>query len=154
MFTIRKYTATDQDAVWRLHILGLESVGAYVGNGPWDDDLHSIEQVYLNNRGTFLVGEDEGRIVAMGALRFRDDERAEIKRMRVHPDVQGRGFGQMMLQALETEAFALGYTILFLDTSTVQIAAQRLYRKNGFRETGETRVRREFTDIFFEKRIQ
>ncbi|GAC1636223.1 MAG: hypothetical protein NVS4B11_38670 [Ktedonobacteraceae bacterium] len=85
MLTIRKYTAADHDEVWQLHILGLQSVGAYAGNGPWDDDLHNIEQVYFTNRGTFLVGEDAGRIIAMGALRHRSNERAEIKRMRVLP---------------------------------------------------------------------
>ncbi len=154
MLTLRRYQQADHDAVWQLHVLGLQSVGAYAGHGQWDDDLHNIEQVYLNNRGTFLVSEDEGRIVAMGALRYITNERAEIKRMRVHPDVRGRGFGQEMLQALETEAIALGYTTLFLDTSTLQIAAQHLYRKNGFRETGETKVMRGFTDIFFEKSIQ
>jgi hypothetical protein len=69
--------------------LGLQQVGAYAGDGPWDNDLRDIEHIYLKNRGVFLVGVYEGRVVAMGALRKSSDERAEIKRMRVHPDVQG-----------------------------------------------------------------
>jgi hypothetical protein len=43
---------------------------------------------------------------------------------------------------------------LHLDTSTVQVVAQHLYRKNGYKETGETRIHRGFTDIFFEKKIR
>jgi hypothetical protein len=38
------------------------------GNGPWDDDLHAIEKVYLANRGEFLIGVVEGEVVAMGAF--------------------------------------------------------------------------------------
>ena len=151
---IRRYQEADHDDVWTLHILGLQSVGAYVENGPWDEDLHHIDQVYLNNRGEFLVGVLDDRIIAMGALRKTTEERAEIKRMRVHPDFQRRGYGQLILSALEARALELGYTILHLDTTTVQVAAQHLYRKNGFKETGETRVHRSFTDIFFEKKIR
>ena len=72
----------------------------------------------------------------MGALRRTSPERAEIKRMRVHPDYQGRGIGQIILSELEAQALAIGYKTLHLDTSVVQLAAQRLYEKNGFREVG------------------
>jgi ribosomal protein S18 acetylase RimI-like enzyme len=150
---IRRYCHTDSDAIWELHILGLQHAGAYAGDGPWDDDLHHIDEVYLHNRGEFLVGVHEGRIIAMGAFRKTDNERAEIKRMRVHPDFHGHGYGQMILQELEVQAIAMGYSILHLDTSTIQLAAQSLYRKNGFKETGEVKVRRGFTEIFFEKRL-
>jgi len=37
---------------------------------------------------------------------------------------------------LEARARALGYQTLHLDTSILQIPAQRLYEKNGFREVG------------------
>jgi ribosomal protein S18 acetylase RimI-like enzyme len=152
MLEIRRYESSDHDDVWNLHVLGLQHVGAYLGNGPWDNDLHTIEQVYLHNRGEFLVGIYEGHIVAMGAFRKSSDELAEIKRMRVHPDFQGRGFGQIILDELETRALALGYTKLYLDTSVVQIAAQKLYMKNGFKETGRE-VHRGLECILFEKSI-
>ena len=151
---IRRYQQADHDEVWMLHKTALQDVGADLGSGPWDDDLHHIEQVYLKNQGEFLVGVCEGRIVAMGALRRTTSERAEIKRMRVHPDFQRRGFGQMILEALETQAAVLGYSVLHLDTSTVQIAAQHLYRKNGYKQLETTRVIKGLTLMFFEKSIQ
>ena len=154
MLEIRRYIDTDHDDVWDLHILGLQTVGAYLGSGPWDDDLHNIENVYLNNRGEFLVGTYEGRLIAMGALRKTTDELAEIKRMRVHPDVQGRGYGQRILDELEARAVALGYTTLHLDTSIVQIAAQHLYRKNGFKEMGRVMMHGWLECILFEKRMR
>jgi ribosomal protein S18 acetylase RimI-like enzyme len=152
MLVIRRYESSDYDEVWNLHVLCLQHVGAYTGHGPWDNDLHTIEHVYLHNQGDFLVGTYEGRLVAMGAFRKTSDELAEIKRMRVHPDFQGRGFGQIILDELETRALALGYTKLYLDTSVVQIAAQKLYMKNGFKETGRE-VHRGLECILFEKSI-
>lgn len=152
MLEIRRYRASDYDEVWKLHILGLQHVGAYLGDGPWDNDLHHIEQAYLYNCGEFLVGTIDGRIVAMGAFRKTSDERAEIKRMRVHPDFQGRGYGQMILDELEQRAKEAGYTLLHLDTSVVQIAAQKLYMKNGYKETGRE-THRGLECILFEKLI-
>lgn len=139
MFTLRRYTPADKEAVERLHVQAMLLTGAYLGRGPWDDDVYSIEAVYLNNQGEFLIGEWDGVFVAMGALRRTTPERAEIKRMRVVPEYQGRGFGQIILSELEARARALGYKTLHLDTGVVQVPAQKLYEKNGFREVGRDR---------------
>ena len=136
MLTIRRYTPADQAAVEFLHVFAIEQAGAYLGRGPWDDDLYAIEEHYLNNHGEFLIGEIDGRLVAMGAFRCTSPMRAEIMRMRVHPDFQGQGLGQRILTELENRARARGYTTLHLHTSTVQIPAQKLYEKHGFREVG------------------
>ena len=67
MLEIRQYHSADHDEVWNLHVLGLQLVGAYLGNGPWDNDLHAIEDVYLHNRGEFLVGiKETGREIHRG----------------------------------------------------------------------------------------
>ena len=94
---IRPYTPADSEAVIHLHNVALEAVGAHVGNGLWDSDLLNIEGVYLENNGAFLVGLLDGQIVAMGALRNISDEKGEIKRMRVLPQFQRQGFGQVIL---------------------------------------------------------
>ncbi|HEY7355302.1 MAG TPA: GNAT family N-acetyltransferase [Ktedonobacterales bacterium] len=139
MFTLRRYTPADKEAVERLHVQAMLLTGAYLGRGPWDDDVYHIEAVYLDNQGEFLIGEWDGAFVAMGAFRRTTPERAEIKRMRVVPEYQGRGFGQIILSELEARARALGYTTLHLDTGVVQAPAQKLYEKNGFREVGRDR---------------
>ncbi len=153
MMQIRPYQESDSDEVRLLHNLALQDVGAHVENGPWDDDLKKIEEVYHNNGGCFLVGVVEGHIVAMGALKRTDTERAEIKRIRVHPDFQGRGFGSAVLERLEAEARKLGYRALHLDTTIRQTAARRLYAKYGYRETGRT-VLAGFDTILFEKTVE
>src|SRR4051794_18882364 len=120
MLQIRRYQSGDHDQVWNLHNIALWQVGAHAGNGPWDNDLHDIEEVYLNNGGEFLVGVLDGQIVAMGAIRRITPDKAEVKRMRVHPDHQRRGFGRQILTALEDRARELGYHTLTLDTALIQ----------------------------------
>jgi GNAT superfamily N-acetyltransferase len=143
MLTLRRYTSTDKQAVEHLHVAVIQQTGAYLGRGPWDDDIYAIEETYLKNGGEFLIGECDGQIVAMGALKRTSPERAEIKRMRVLPEHQRRGYGQLILDELEIRARALGYQTLHLDTSTLQVAAQKLYEKNGYQEVGRDTYQQE-----------
>lgn len=152
MFTLRCYEPADREAVEYLHVYAIQQTGAYLGRGPWDDDVYAIEEVYLKKQGAFLIGECDGQFVAMGALKRTNPARAEIKRMRVHPDYQGRGYGQLILDKLEACARALGYQTLHLDTSILQIPAQRLYEKNGFREVGRA-VYQDLEVILYEKQL-
>ena len=149
---IRRYIETDRDAVWELHQLALEDAGAFGGHGPWDDDLHRIESVYLNNRGEFLVGMLEERLIAMGAIRRIDDSTAEVKRMRVRPGFQHQGCGQAIYDRLVMRAKQIGYRKLCLDTGVSMTAAQRFYLKNGYKQTGSTKLA-SFELLLFEKEI-
>ena len=155
MVVLRRYQSSDKEAVWQLHNLALSQAGVHGGNGPWDDDLHQIEDIYLRD-GEFVVGVvetgAEASIVAMGALKRTSAERAEIKRMRVHPDDQGKGHGQQLLTYLENRARELSFKVLHLDTTDKQEAAQGLYVKNGYREV-ERKQWRGMTLIFYEKKL-
>jgi ribosomal protein S18 acetylase RimI-like enzyme len=151
MLEIRRYQAADNHAVVELHHLALEATGAYFP-GKWNDDLNDIQNHYLQNGGEFLVGTLDGKIVAMGAFRKKSITLAEIKRMRVHPEYQRRGFGQLLLNQLEAKAIQLGYRELCLDTTTLQTAAQKMYQKNGFTATGRGQVP-PFEVIYYHKTL-
>ena len=146
---LRRYRDGDREAVWELHVAALE----HHQRGPWDDDLATIPATYLDAGGEFLGGVEDGRIVAMGALRPRDGVRAEIKRMRVHPSVQRTGLGRRMLRRLERRATELGYRTIALDTTTDQRGAQALYFSEGYAETGRGRAG-PFELILFEKNLR
>lgn len=137
---LRRYRWSDLESVWALHQICLAQVGLAPGDGVYyEDDFPKIHEIYLADRGEFLVGETpEGRLVTMGGLRRVDDQTAEMCRMRVHPEFQRRGFGVQMVIALEARATELGYVRLRGDTTINQLAAMELYRKFGWRE-----VRRE-----------
>lgn len=150
--SVRRYSPADLDAVKHLHRIGLESTGSWVEGGP-DEDLNDIEGVYLNS-GDFFVGYIGQELVVMGALRRIDDVTAEIKRMRVQPELQRRGYGKIMLGILESRARQLGYRRIILDTGVNNTGAQHLYIKNGYRETKrERKARIPFDSIFYEKSL-
>jgi len=150
---IRRYRKSDNKDVWKLHILGLEQFKAYLG-GKWDKDLHDIENVYLKN-GDFIVGEIDEKVMAMGAFKKISDGKAEIKRIRVHPDCQRKGFGQRILDELEKRAAKMSYKILQLDTTNKQIPAQKFFEKNGYVKTKTERLEKHNLDmIYYKKKIK
>jgi GNAT superfamily N-acetyltransferase len=150
--SVRVFDPADVVAVVSLHHRALEPTGAHAGGGPWDDDLNRIEAVYLRRGGTFLVGTVEGEIVAMGALKRTDATTCEVKRMRVDPRDQGQGYGQAILSALEQRARELRIERLFLETAVVQVAAQRLYERNGYSRIGDGDFQGTPV-IYYEKRL-
>jgi ribosomal protein S18 acetylase RimI-like enzyme len=152
MFELRRVLDSDMPAVWRLHDAALEAAGAHGGSGPWEDDLRDIAEVYLAAGGEFLVGVENGEVIAMGGLVRRSTEASEIKRMRVSPDRQRRGFGRQLLEALEKSAQDRGYRVIYLDTTADQLAAQRLYESAGYEKTGRRRTEK-FTFIDYMKRL-
>ena len=85
-------------------------------------------------RGAFLVAHADGAPVGCGAVRVIGDGMAEIKRMYVTPEWRQRGVARRVLDALETEARALGVTRLLLETGTRQPEAIALYTKAGYVE--------------------
>ncbi|GII91661.1 GNAT family N-acetyltransferase [Sinosporangium siamense] len=138
---IRRYRPSDLQSVRTLHRLCLAQVGLAPGDGVYyDDDFPRIHEVYLADRGEFLIGESEGRTIAMGGLRRIDDDNAEICRMRVHPDFQRRSYGALILRRLEERAAELGYRLVRGDTTLNQSAAMALYRKFGWHETARELV--------------
>lgn len=152
---VRVYKSADKAAVLILHESALRAIDAWVKSGRWDEDLNCIESTYLQN-GTFLVGEINGRIVAMGALRRVSDSVGEIKRMRVDPEFQRKGYGQVILEMLEEKAKQLGYKKIVLDTTIKQTASQLMYVKNGYREVRREHIKTPNIDtelIYYEKEL-
>ena len=134
----RRFQPYDAPAVRDLHVLALRSTGAFIepnDDRDWDRDLENIEEVYLRPGGEFLVGVLGGEIVAMGALRLDQDGSATLKRMRVHPRCQRRGYGRELLGRLEEAARQRRVTHIVLDLLPVQNAALALYLSRGYVET-------------------
>lgn len=150
---LRRYEPADRERVLELHEEALRATGEYIEDVPAEveADLRDIEGAYLQPGGEFLVGEMAGAIVAMGGFRpvegswlreIDDDRTAELKRLRVDPVHQRRGYGERVLQALEERAREQGFERMALDTAPELTAARRLYEKHSYEQTG----RREFRD--------
>ncbi|WP_082341657.1 GNAT family N-acetyltransferase [Paenibacillus solani] len=132
-FIIRQFKSADKEIIKKLNIDGLNQFGASIGDPALDKDLDKIEELYIAN-GDFLVGTVDENLICMGAYRKVDEITAEIKRIRIKMEFQGRGYGSQILAALEKSAEYKGYTRLILDTTSRQIPAQKLFLKNNYIE--------------------
>jgi GNAT superfamily N-acetyltransferase len=112
----------------------LREVGAFIDGAEdvLDTDLRTIPDTYDNAGGAFIIADVEGDIVGMGGVCRVDASTAEIRRMRVSSNHQGKGLGSQLLRTLETKAKDLGYKRLILDTAIQQEAAVHLYTKFGY----------------------
>jgi GNAT superfamily N-acetyltransferase len=129
---IREYQNEDNTQIINLHRLVVQKENVYRGAGIWEEDLRDIENVYLKNNGAFLVGLIDKKIIAMAGLLKKDNKTAEVVRMRVHPNYQGKGFGKIMLLKIEQKAKNLRYKELVLETDQRLKNATQLYLKNGY----------------------
>ena len=152
MLTIRRYQDADREAVWALHNTALLDVGVHPGSGEWDADLRDIPGEYFDRGGEFLVGELDGQVVAMAGVRPLDAETMDIRKMRIGPDCQRRGFGRAILEALHAFARSHGARKLTLHTTVRQTPAHALYRSFGYREVDRAQIYG-FECIHFEKTL-
>ena len=139
MLKIRRYQPQDNKVVKELNYTGLaqmDPVRDFAKIPFLDSDLDDIENIYLKE-GDFIVGLQDGEIVAMGAFKKRTTECAEFKRLRVRPDCQLKGYGETIIRKLIELAADMGYTEAFLDTLTTNVGAQRLFEKCGFIKSGQ-----------------
>ena len=83
--------------------------------------------------GVFLVGFDEGGdAVCCGGVKGLGDGACEIKRMFVVPEARRQGRAGELLDALESAARDLGYSVARLDTGPRQPHAEAFYRAAGY----------------------
>jgi len=115
--------------------------GEYVARYGGEDETPLDPAMFDPPRGSFFVGYLDGRHVASGAWRRRDDvealgstRTAEIKRMYVDPAARGLGLARVMLAHLERTAAEAGASVCILETGTRQPEAIALYESSGYVE--------------------
>ena len=69
------------------------------------------------------------------AQRKNGSHRAEVSKVLVNPDFQGRGFGRELMAAVEAHARSLGRTLLHLDTNEDD-TTNEFYRRLGWIPAG------------------
>ena len=84
--------------------------------------------------GRFYVVRREDANVGVGCLKRLTPSVAEIQRMYVQPHVRGVGVGRLLLQQLLSDARAIGYEAVRLESLKFLSAAHALYKSAGFVE--------------------
>jgi GNAT superfamily N-acetyltransferase len=84
--------------------------------------------------GRFYVIRRKDANVGVGCLKRITPSAAEIQRMYVQPHVRGVGAGRLLLQQLLSDARAIGYEAVRLESLKFLSAAHALYKSVGFAE--------------------
>lgn len=98
------------------------------------NDLDDIVAHYGGKRETFLVAEEDGKIVGTVAIKEEDYDSALLRRIFVHKDYRGKGYGAELLAEATKFCLDNGYrTVQFRGSDRMQNALQ-LCLRNGFEQ--------------------
>ena len=103
------------------------------------ESVHALDIDELRNPSiTFWTAWMDGALAGMGALKTIDEQRGELKSMRVDDRFRGSGVGRAILRHIVAEARERGMTSLWLETGSPEefVPAVRLYRSEGFTVCG------------------
>ena len=129
---IRQATNADAEAVRALVYGVLAEYCLSPDPQATDQDLEDIEGNYINNRGDFIVVEENGVLNAcMGVFRI-DPHTCELRKMYAIPAARGRGLGKTLMDYALQRARDLGYSRMVLETASPLKEAISLYIKYGF----------------------
>ena len=94
----------------------------------------TAEQMAGAHTTLFVLRNNEGAALGMGALKVHGPKLGEVKRMFIRPDLRGTGLGRLILNAVESEARAKSLDVLRLETGGTPgfEPAWRVYERGGF----------------------
>ncbi|AJY75507.1 GNAT family N-acetyltransferase [Paenibacillus beijingensis] len=99
------------------------------------DEIFGLDFSDPKNAHTkFVIAYIGGVPAGCGAIRPLDSESVELKRVFVDRDFRKRGIAAAMLDVLENEAAADGFTVVRLETGEAQPESIGLYRKLGYQD--------------------
>ena len=126
-FSIRGMLQYDLPAVAEVDAAAFEPI--------WQNSLPSLERAYPQ-AVLATVAEAGGQVLGY-QLSTRNPLGAHLARLAVRPELQGRGVGRALVADLIQQAERRSMYHLTVNTQSDNLTSLALYRKIGFRETGE-----------------
>ncbi len=103
---------------------------------PDGADEGMLARLLAVDGAVILIAEEEGDLLGYVWARFVLDE-GDIGNVAVAPDFRRRGVGAALLRALLEEAARRQAAVVQLEVRESNLAARRLYEKNGFETVGK-----------------
>lgn len=101
-------------------------------------------------KGDIVMAVEDGKVFGIALLVPFESMAAELKRLYVKPEMQGRGIGRAIVEVLIGVAKELGYRSVILDVMSSRTIAVELYRSIGFAPTRALRHYDTHEMLFFE----
>lgn len=95
-------------------------------NDVWDE-------FFRDQQGELLIGEIDGKVVAVGKYTLLHDQSAWLETLRVDPAYQGRGIGKAFYERFLRHASFQGVQNLRMYTGTSNVVSKGLAERYGFR---------------------
>jgi amino-acid N-acetyltransferase len=128
----RKATVNDIDFLFDL-------IQSYAKSGIM---LPRTKEALLEQVGTFVVAELDGRLVGCGALTRLGADLAEIRSLGLQPEYKGQGIGKRIVAMLVEEARALGipkvmaltYEVAFFERNGFTVVPKEIFPEKVWRD--------------------
>ncbi|MEO8189558.1 MAG: GNAT family N-acetyltransferase [Acidobacteriota bacterium] len=111
-----------------------ELLGIDLSFQDFEAEVNGLPGPYAPPGGRLLLATHDGIAVGCVALRAAAPSQSEMKRLYVRPAARGLGVGRALVSQVLSEARAIGYSEIVLDTLPTMAEAQRLYEQFGFHD--------------------
>lgn len=115
------------------HLDAIAALEAACFSDPWS--RNSIASELKNEWSLWLVAEEQETVIGYIGSQLVPPE-ADVMNLAVAPEKRRQGTAQQLLDALFSALKARGITSLALEVRKSNLAAQKLYEKNGFAQAG------------------
>lgn len=117
-----------------LLVEGDPKFASYLAIQKYDDELTHPGAKYALPCGRLYLALCDGECAGCIALRRIDGNRCELKRLYVRPEFRGKGIGRLLVNRVISDARAIGYRSILLDTLPFLHTAIDMYKSMGFYE--------------------
>jgi len=139
----RRYQPSDCDqvaALWsrinrELAPAGMEELFEQYIATTISGELARLSEVFSGaKKNAFWIVDHQGGIVGCFGIESHSETDTELRRMYLDREFRGAGVAKRMLECAEGLARSLGFRKMLVSTAEIQRAADRFYRRSGFRQ--------------------
>ena len=119
----------------------------------FEEELLQLKEMYSEPTGAIFLLKKAEEFIGCVAIRKKENNIAELKRMYIQPTVRKAGGGTLLLETALAAAKTFGYKLIRLDTLANMTPAINLYKKHGFYKIAPYYFNPEENAVFFEKEL-